>query len=634
VQTPVQPPEGEARHKALEPLLLRLLQGCFGEFDAQTLRQLREHLEWVELAGGQTLMAQDEPGDSLYISVSGRLRAYERQADGSELILREMSRGQVIGEMSLLTGEPRSATVVALRESMLVRLSKAGFDALIERHPGASAALARQLIGRLRKAPAQSRTERPVTLALMPVSPSVDARAFATRFAAVLAAHGRVRLLDAAQAQLALAPAGPAGALDDPGSRQRVAMWLDEVESNHEFVLLLADEGPTAWTRLCTRHADELMLLAAVQDPPVAHASEAALLDSRSARAGAAEILVLVHGAETAAPGASTRWLNRRRVAELLHVRLDRDADFGRLARLQSRTAVGLVLAGGGARGFAHLGVLRALEERGIVVDLVGGTSMGAVMSLLVASDEPLQRVHEVARRAFALNPTGDLNPLPLISIIRGQQLRRVVGKALVWLLGREAAIEDLWKPFFCVATNYTQAREEHLTSGPILPALLASIAIPGALPPVVRDGDLLCDGGTFNNFPVDVMRARRGVGTVIGVDLSQTIARKLPLEQMPSWWQLALDRLRPRRRRRYRLPSLPAYLMNVTILYSSSRRAQARADADWVFNPPLFKVGMLQWSRLEDIARQGHAHAVQELARIESEQPELWRRLVPGAPG
>jgi NTE family protein len=386
VQTPVQPPEGEARHKALEPLLLRLLQGCFGEFDAQTLRQLREHLEWVELAGGQTLMAQDEPGDSLYISVSGRLRAYERQADGSELILREMSRGQVIGEMSLFTGEPRSATVVALRESMLVRLSKAGFDALIERHPGASAALARQLIGRLRKAPAQSRTERPVTLALMPVSPSVDARAFATRFAAVLAAHGRVRLLDAAQAQLALAPAGPAGALDDPGSRQRVAMWLDEVESNHEFVLLLADEGPTAWTRLCTRHADELMLLAAVQDPPVAHASEAALLDSRSARAGAAEILVLVHGAETAAPGASTRWLNRRRVAELLHVRLDRDADFGRLARLQSRTAVGLVLAGGGARGFAHLGVLRALEERGIVVDLVGGTSMGAVMSLLVGS--------------------------------------------------------------------------------------------------------------------------------------------------------------------------------------------------------------------------------------------------------
>jgi NTE family protein len=634
VQSTNPPTDTGQRHTHLEPLLQRLLQTCFGELDEPTLRLLREQLEWVELAGGQTLMEQGEPGDSLYISVSGRLRAYERLPDGTERLLREMSRGQVIGEMSLFTGEPRSATVVALRESVLVRLSKAGFDALIERHPGASAALARQLIGRMRQAPARVRTERPVTMAILPVSPAVDVRAFAARFEAFLGAHGRVRKLDAAAAAQALGPDLDTLASEEHEARRRVAMWLDAMESGNDFVLLLADDGPTAWTRLCSRHADELLLVAAADDPAAVHPTEAALLEARPARAGAAQVLVLLHGQRTAPSGAATAWLRRRPVAELLHVRLDRDADFERLARLQSRTAVGLVLAGGGARGFAHLGVLRALQERGIVIDAVGGTSMGAVMSLLVASDEPLERVQDVARRAFALNPTGDLNPLPLISVIRGQQLRRVVGKALVWLLGREAAIEDLWKPFFCVATNYSQAREEHLSSGPVLPALLASIAIPGALPPVVRDGDLLCDGGTFNNFPVDVMRARRGVGTVIGVDLSHNLARKLPFESMPSWWQLALDRLRPRRLRRYRLPSLPAYLMNVTILYSASRRAQARADADWVFNPPLFKVGMLQWSRLDDIARQGHAHAIEELERIEREQPELWRRLVHTLPG
>ena len=625
------PADTDLRHVHLEPLLQRLLQSCFGELDEPTLRVVREHLEWVELAGGQALMEQGEPGDSLYISVSGRLRAYECLPDGTERLLREMSRGQVIGEMSLFTGEPRSATVVALRESVLVRLGKAGFDALIARHPGASAALARQLIGRMRQAPARARMERPVTMAILPVSPGVDVRAFAARLEAFLGTHGRVRRLDAAAAAHALGPAVNDLAGEGHEARRRVAMWLDAVESENDFVLLLADDGPTAWTRLCTRHADELLLVAAADDPAAVHASESALLEGRPERAGAAQVLVLLHGERPAPEGAATAWMRRRPVADLLHVRIDRDADFARLARLQSRTAVGLVLAGGGARGFAHLGVLRALQERGIEVDAVGGTSMGAVMSLLVASDEPLDRVQDVARRAFALNPTGDLNPLPLISLIRGQQLRRVVGKALVWLLGREAAIEDLWKPFFCVATNYSQAREERLSNGPILPALLASIAIPGALPPVVRDGDLLCDGGTFNNFPVDVMRARRGVGTVIGVDLSHNLARKLPFESMPSWWQLALDRLRPRRLRRYRLPSLPAYLMNVTILYSASRREQARADADWVFNPPLFKVGMLQWSRFEEIARQGHAHAVQELARIETEQPDLWRRLVRG---
>ncbi len=630
----MQTPAPDDRHAHHEPLLQRLLQQAFGELDAETLAHLREQLEWVELPGGQTLLEQGEPGDSLYVSVSGRLRAYVRQPDGSELMLREMSRGQVIGEMALLTGEPRSATVVAIRESVLVRLSKAGFDALIARHPGASAALARQLIRRLQKQQPRSLLERPVTLGLVPVSAGVDIRDFAARLAAPLGRHGRVQLVDAAAVNAALAPTGLS--LDDEGPElnRRVALLLDEIEAQTEFVLLLADDGPTPWTRRCTRHCDELLLVADAAQPAAVHASEQALLVGRPPRAEAAEILVLLHGPGATPPGAATRWLRRRAVSELLHVRRGHEPDFERLARLQSRTAVGLVLAGGGARGFAHLGVLKALQERGVVIDAVGGTSMGAVMALLVASDEPRERVEGIARRAFALNPTGDLNPLPLISVIRGQRLRRVVAQALVQLLGREAAIEELWKPFFCIASNYTQAREELLDHGPIAQAVLASIAIPGALPPVVRDGDLLCDGGTFNNFPVDQMQRRRGIGTVIGVDLSQPATRPVRFGQMPSWWQLALDRLRPRRRRRYRLPSLAAYLMNVTILYSVSRRAQARAAADLVFNPPLFKVGMLEWSRFDDIARQGHHHAVQELERVAREQPALMARIAPGDGG
>jgi NTE family protein len=634
VLPPAFQPAPDDRHAHQEPLLQRLLQQAFGDLEADTLAQLRAQLEWVELAGGQTLMEQGEAGDSLYISVSGRLRAYARQSDGREQMLREMSRGQVIGEMALLTGEPRTATVVAIRESVLVRLSKAGFDALIAQHPGASAALARQLIRRLQKQQPRSLLERPVTMGLMPVSAGVDIRAFAASLAGPLAQHGRVQVVDAAAVNAALAPAGLSLADEGPELNRRVALLLDEIEAQTEFVLLLADDAPTPWTQRCTRHCDELLLVADPAQAPQLHASEEALLVGRPPRAEAAEILVLLHGATPTPAGAATRWLQRRAVTELLHVRQGHAPDFERLARLQSRSAVGLVLAGGGARGFAHLGVLRALQERGVAIDAVGGTSMGAVMALLVASDEPRERVEAIAREAFALNPTGDLNPLPLISVIRGQRLQRVVRAALQRLLGREATIEALWKPFFCIASNYTQAREELLERGPILQALLASIAIPGALPPVVRDGDLLCDGGTFNNFPVDVMQQRRGIGTVIGVDLSQATMRPVPFQQMPNWWQLALDRLRPRRRRRYRLPSLPAYLMNVTILYSVSRRVQARAAADLVFNPPLYKVGMLEWSRFDDIARQGYEHARQELERLECEQPALLARIRSAAAG
>jgi NTE family protein len=229
----------------------------------------------------------------------------------------------------------------------------------------------------------------------------------------------------------------------------------------------------------------------------------------------------------------------------------------------------------------------------------------------------------DIARAAFGRNPTGDVNWLPLVSLLKGVRLRRVVSDAINGLFGREICLEDLWKNCFCVATNYTQAREDVLSHGPALQALLASVAIPGALPPIVRDGDLLCDGGSFNNFPVDVMRQRRGIGTVIGVDLGANSQRRVDFDAVPGTWALLRDRLRPRRSRRYRLPSLPAYLLNVSVLYSLSRREASQRLTDVTFNPPLHRVGLLQWGRLDAIARQGHAHALEVLA-----QPEVAQRL------
>jgi NTE family protein len=281
-----------------------------------------------------------------------------------------------------------------------------------------------------------------------------------------------------------------------------------------------------------------------------------------------------------------------------------------------------LVLAGGGARGFAHLGVFKALQERGVEVDFVGGTSIGAAMAALVAADQSLAGTMAITRRAFAINPTGDFNWLPLISLIGGRRLRRIVGQTMTDLLGFAPDVEDLWKNYYCIATNYSQAREQVIGSGPLLEAVLASTAIPGALPPAIVDGDLLCDGGTFNNFPVDVMRKLRGVGTVIGVDLNARKPRRMEFDTIPGTWALLRDRLRPRRLRRYKLPSLAAYLMNVTILYSMSRAHRGQATCDIYFNPPLDRVGLLEWKRFDDIVQQGYAHAVDVLKAQEANPP------------
>lgn len=604
-------------------LLTEHLRSFLQGIEPEALELLRTHLEWVEVPGGSTLMAQGEPGESMYLTVSGRLRAYVRGDDGQQRRVADMGRGQVIGEISLFTDAPRSATVVAVRDSVLVRLTKSVFKTLLASSAQVSIALTRQIIQRLQSGTAGTvaAQERPVAMGLLPITAGVDLQGFGQNLARQLGAIGRVRVVDSATVDAELHEPGIAqreGA--DATANRRIAMLLDEIEARNDFVLLLADPEPTPWTRRVSRHCDELLLLADAQAEPAIHPIEEHCLMRRAPLAEAAEILVLLHPADTLCPRGTQQWLQRRPVADHVHVRPALDRDMARLARIQSRTAVGLVLAGGGARGFAHLGIYRALQEEGVEIDCVGGTSIGSVMAAYVASDRPLDVVMANAREAFRTNPTGDWSLLPLLSLIKGRRLRHILQQAVGQLVGFPAQVEDLWKNYYCVATNYSKASEQVVRRGSLVKSLLASISIPGALPPVVHEGDLLCDGGTFNNFPVDVMRGLRGVGTVIGVDLNFRKPRRIDLDDVPTGWALLRDKLRPRARRRYKLPSLASYLMQVTILYSMSRQRQSQQLTDLYFNPPMDRVGMLQWNRFEQIVQQGYAHGIQVLDGLDAQ--------------
>jgi NTE family protein len=607
-----------ARTPHQDQLLETHLVALLGDVDPGVIALLRQHLEWVEVAGGDTLMQQGDAGDSMYIAISGRLRAYVADDDGSQRLVREISRGQIVGEMSLYTDEPRSATVLAIRDSVLVKLPKAEFAGLLASSAQVSIALTRQIIKRLQGDQNRPALEKPVTIALLPITAGVDVPDFAARLEAQLSKIARVRVIDAAVIDRELQQAGIAesdGANAD--NNRRIALLLDAIEADTDYVLLLADATPTAWTQRCCRHCDELLLLADATQPPALHPIEEQVLMRRPPRTGAAEILVLLHPQELQSPRGTKAWLARRPLAGHIHLRPTLDRDMARLARLQSRTAVGLVLAGGGARGFAHLGILRALQERGIEVDCVGGTSIGSAMAVYAASDRPLDAVMANVRQTFSVNPTGDFNLFPLLSLIKGVRLRGILTRSAVDLLGFDANLEDLWKNCFCIATNYSKAAEQSLTHGNIVKSLLASIAIPGALPPVIHDGDLLCDGGTFNNFPVDVMRNQRGIGRVIGVDLSFHKPRRIELDAVPGSWALLRDRFRAKAKRRFRLPSLASYLMNVTVLYSTSRQRSAQKLTDVYFNPPLERVGMLEWNKFDQIVQQGHAHGVEVLDKL-----------------
>ncbi|GAB3190860.1 patatin-like phospholipase family protein [Hydrogenophaga aquatica] len=613
----------ETEQQRRREMLVHHLRANFGEIGRSTLRAIFDNVSWVELSAGDVLMEQGQPGDTAYLSLSGRLRVYVRNPDGSSRMVRELGRGEITGEISLYTGAPRSATVVAIRDSLLARIDKPHFDALVARNPQVSLALTNKIINRLQTQHARQPLPAPVMVTLLPITEGLDVEPLAHRLAGMLGQYGRACCVTAESMQARLASLGePEGGR---GEEERLSAALDDLEAEHDFVLMLADPHTSVWTRLCIRHSDEILLMADAQKSAALHPVEQAFLVDQSQRSEAAETLVLLHPQGIKSPLGMRRWLERRAVTGHVNIRPSMDGDIARLARLLSRNAVGLVLAGGGARGFSHLGIWKTLRQHGIEVDCVGGTSMGAVMAAIIAADATAEETIGVAREAFRVNPTGDYTVLPLLSLIKGRRVRSVIERSIRSLMGGSVDIVDLWKNYFCIASNYSQGREMRLDRGDLGQALLASIAIPGALPPVVRDGELLCDGGTFNNFPADVMRDMRGVGRVIGVDLSARNPKRLNFKETPGPWTLLLDRLRPRAKRRYRLPSLVSYLLNVTILYSISRQDESRRHTDLYFNPPLFRVGLLQWDRFDAIVRQGEAHAREVLDALDPADRAAW---------
>ncbi|MBI4204415.1 MAG: patatin-like phospholipase family protein [Betaproteobacteria bacterium] len=600
----------DCREHTHADLLTAALSRLFGQLEAHALADLVSRIELQELARGERLYLQGEPGTNMHILLTGRLQVRVKTEDGTERVVAHLQPGEAVGEMALLTGARRAATIVATRDCTLGALTRQDFDNIVSRHPDVFSHIARFVIGRLTNTQARAAVRSLArTIAIVPLHATIDRDAFCRRLQLALLRFGSNIRLDSTIMRHRF-PAGFAG-----GEADR---FLDECEHTHDFVLLEASDRPTDWTRKCLGFADRILLVASGTAPPQLTALERDLLAHVDREGYVLPELAILHPAGVQ-PAGTRDWLSGRSLARHYHVPMGGSEGFNRLARFLADRAVALVLAGGGARGFSHLGVIRALREHGIPIDAVGGTSFGAIAATGPARCIEIEHMIEELSHAFINERPLDDYTVPVVSVIRGDRLDRLLAHYL------DMDIEDLPIPYFAVSSNLSANRVEVHDRGSLWRAVRASISLPAILPPVLRDGNLLIDGGVLNNLPVDVMRERIH-GRIIAVDLSVEHEYRLAQQALPTGFEYLKGRLLPWKEP-IEAPTLARVIMKTTTLASRREVEIARRSADLYMNVPLAEYDLLDWAKFHAIVDRGYQYACRTLSEHTAANPAIVHR-------
>ena len=550
---------------------------------------IAERSTWTRVAAGEWVMRQDEPGDSLFVVGSGRLEILLERPRME--VVRVLTRGSVVGELALLTGSPRSASVRARRDSELLRLDRDDFVPLLNEQPDFAVALAHELGHQLQlsRGLPMPAAALPATVAIVGLGTQVSLDDFSEALAAVLGRWKQVATLCPRSEELA---------------EEEYAAVLDRCEREHDVVLLLADRerSSRAWNAFCLRQADRILALAG------RGADTDALAGDEHLRG--CDLFSLQDGAR----GATVRLIER--ISPRMHRPLPAGAGLSAavdsIARRLAGRSLGIVLSGGGARGFAHIGVLDELQKAGVAIDRVAGCSMGAFVGAMFVTGMPAAEMVARCRREFVeRSPLSDYT-VPSVSLVRGNRaeamLRRMFGTQQIEWLPRE---------FFCVTCDLLSGELVVHRRGPLYEAVGASMCLPAILPPVAQDGRLLVDGGVLNNLPVEPM-AESGEGPVIASDVTAQFAVSAPTA-LPhrgaarAWFE---RRVAVRGAGTAPLPGLKETLIRSITIGSVDNVAAARERADVLIEPPTVGTGMLEFAAIDSMVAAGRRAALDALAK------------------
>jgi predicted acylesterase/phospholipase RssA/CRP-like cAMP-binding protein len=570
---------------------LLLSSDIFRALSLEEATELAKEVTQREIKAGEVLFERGDIGEHLYIVVSGRFRVYLDDPVERESKVDDVLSGEVIGELALITGDRRAATVHAVRDSSILVVTKSSFERIAKKSPHLMFEVARVQIERLHRVEQTKKSLRQPTeaIALLPAGGNLNVvEAFATRLAEALSSFSPVLRLRSGQ--------------------DSTSAISTKSEEPYRFILYEADPSPSVWNTRSVRQADSIILVADDSSDSGLNAVEFDFDAQRGTAASPHRHLVLLQTGAFRRSAAS--WLQSRHVDMHHHVAGGNKEDYARVARFLAGKATGLVLGGGGARGFAHIGVVQALAEAGIPIDAVGGTSMGALIAAMVAFGLTPDDMREACRKIFVERGIWDFT-IPILSLVAAKRISISLEEIF-----HDQQIEDLPRNYFCVTTNLSRAEVCVHRHGPVTNWVKASVSIPGVAPPIIYDGDLLYDGGILNNLPVDIMR-RLGPRSIIAANVSSFVDASLvniPPEAC-SPWHILLSRLNPFAPHR-RHPNIFHILYRSSMLNSLRSAVAAQTSVSLFIDPHVAQFGLFEWKAIDQIVEAGLLHARTQVAQ------------------
>lgn len=546
----------------------------FKEIDDDTLTLLERRLTRLAIRAGGQLFAEGDESDALYVIVSGRLevRVTDNAGDGFRPVA-QIGAGEVVGELGVLTGERRSAGAWAVRDTELIMFGRMAFETLMKESPQSIVSLTRLIARRLVNETSMRKPQPAIsTVCLVPLSADLPMDQLREVVASGLEPAGTLKILDSDCAD-------------------RTSDWFNDQEEHYGSLLYIAEHGSSDWTQLCIRQSDLILLIVRPGGP---RPDESTLAFLNGFAGGRVCHLVTLQTPDRILPDPAPLWTREISVRTRWNIALSSEEGRGRLARIAGGRTISLVLSGGGARGFAHLGIVKAFQEQGIPIDQIGGTSMGALLAGGIAMGWSIEDFRKRLQATFIdVNPVGDYT-IPLHSFARGRRLSNLLHEHF-----EDAEACSLWLPFFCTASNLTRGDTERLDSGPVWHAIRASLSIPGLVPPVLRGRDVLVDGGLINNMPIDEM-ARVNLGPVIGVDVGQAEG-SFTLD--PNVCEAGSARVIPS----MTSPSIVGVLMRSATVAGETKNRDADDVADHVLYPDVAGVSILNWKAIDQMTDRGY---------------------------